>query len=243
MKETMLGKEALTRTQQNLLDYFNTHDVKYVAEDAVFRQMATGQVFRGRAEIGGMFHYMHHVAFNAVMEVTNYIITEDKAVVEARFKGKHIGEFAGVPPTQKEVDVPMTVTYTLRNGLVQEAHIYMLTDVLQQQLGATTAAFRQKTTYLTRDIFHLKFGHFRDAKALLDEALKSGLMPPAKAQRVLSDFTGDAYRLILEQGFDSLDEFEKTLTSELKQDQWQQWYQRFKEHVEKGHREILKQVL
>ena len=96
--------------------------------------------------------------------------------------------------------------------------------------------------FLTRDIFQLKFGHYRDVKVLLEEAMKSGLMPEAKSQRVLTDFTGDAYRLVLEQGFDSLAEYEKALGSELNQEAWQQWYARFKEHVVSSHREILKQI-
>jgi len=31
--------------------------------------------------------------------------------------------------------------------------------------------------YIVRDIFQLKFGHFRPAKALLEEALKKDMMP------------------------------------------------------------------
>ncbi|HEV2833462.1 MAG TPA: hypothetical protein VGW31_15890, partial [Hanamia sp.] len=62
--------------------------------------------------------------------------------------------------------------------------------------------------YIIRDIFQLHFGHFKAAKALLDEALKSGLMPNATSTRVLSDFTGDSYRLIFEEGHDSLTEYE-----------------------------------
>jgi steroid delta-isomerase-like uncharacterized protein len=241
MEETMLGKESLTRTQQNMLDYFDTHDVKYVAEDAVFRHMGTGETYRGRAEIGAMLHYIYHVAFDAKAEMVSYAITEDKAVVEWTFNGRHIGEFAGIQPTQKEVSVPIAITYDLKDGLIREARVYMQVNVMMQQLGVT--APQQKTAYITRDIFNLKYGHYRDVKALMDEAVRMGLMPEGKSQRLLTDFTGDAYRLIMEEGFNSLDEFEKTLTSELRKDEWQQWYQRFKEHVESGHREILKQIM
>lgn len=241
MEKTMQSTADLTRTQQNMLDYFNTHDVKYVAEDGIFRHLGTGATYRGRAEIGAMLHYLYHVAFDAHAEPNSYIITEDKASVEGLFKGRHIGEFAGIPPTQKEVSVPLAVTYDLKDGLIQEARIFMLTEVLMQQLGVSPQP--PKVAYITRDIFYLKYGHYRDVKELLEEARKDGLLPDGKAQRVLTDFTGDAYRLILEEGFDSLAEFERDLNSELMKDGWQQWYKRFKEHVESGHREILKQVM
>lgn len=98
--------------------------------------------------------------------------------------------------------------------------------------------------YVVRDIFQLKFGHYKDAKALLDEALKKELMPnETGSRRVLSDFTGDAYRLVFEQGFNSLAEYEKMLTEGMNEVEWQQWYGKFKNHVESSYREILKEVI
>ncbi len=97
--------------------------------------------------------------------------------------------------------------------------------------------------YIVSDIFHLKFGHYRDAKALMDELAQKGLLKDMKEPRVLTDFTGDAYRLILENGFDSLADYEKSMKENLSQSEWQQWYMQFKEHVERSHREILKRVM
>jgi len=96
--------------------------------------------------------------------------------------------------------------------------------------------------YVIRDIFHLKFGHFKEAKALFNEAMTKQLLPKDAQLRVLSDFTGPSYRLIMESSFPSLAEYEKTLHSELNQEEWQQWYQQFKAHVDSSCREILKQV-
>jgi hypothetical protein len=89
----------------------------------------------------------------------------------------------------------------------------------------------------------LKFGEFRKAKTLLEEAFDKDLMPQAEHTRVLSDFTGDAYRLVFEEGFNSLADYEESLSSGMKAEEWQEWYGKFKPLVEKSHREILKQVL
>jgi hypothetical protein len=97
--------------------------------------------------------------------------------------------------------------------------------------------------YIVRDIFHLKFGQYREAKALLDEAYKHGMLPDVKASRILTDFTGDNYRLILESGYDSLDEYEKSLSADLNKPEWKKWYERFKVHVSSGQREILRQIM
>ncbi len=96
--------------------------------------------------------------------------------------------------------------------------------------------------YIVRDIFQLKFGHYRDVKALMDEAASKKMFAEHPTNRVLTDFTGDAYRLILEQGFGSLEEYEKTIATEMGKAEWANWYMRFKEHVVSSHREILRQV-
>jgi hypothetical protein len=96
--------------------------------------------------------------------------------------------------------------------------------------------------YIIRDIFQLHFGHYREAKALLDEALAAGLMPENKFGRILSDFTGDSYRLVFESGFDSLAAFETSLGNSMRKAEWQQWYEHFKLHVATSHREIMKLV-
>lgn len=242
MEEVTLQKEALSQTRQNLKNYFETHDVnKYVAEDAVFRNLGTGETYTGREEIAGMLHFIYHVAFDAKAEVRNHIVDQNKAVVEAYFKGRHIGEIAGLKATNKEVDVPLCIVYDLKDGLIQEGRIYMLGEVMMNQLGVS-AAPKQKVSFVVRDIFQLKFGHFKPVKDLFNEAKDKNMMPEAKFSRVLTDFTGDAYRLILENGFDSLLEYESNLSSGMSDPEWQQWYKRFIEHVESSHREILKQI-
>lgn len=132
-------EDVLTRSEnllakKNMEAYFDTHDVKYVTEDAVFINMGTGEETRGREAIGQMLHYIYHVAFDAKAEFDGSIITEERAMVEGFFRGKHIGEFAGIPATHKEVKVPLCVTYKLKDGLIKEARIYMLGDVMMRQL-------------------------------------------------------------------------------------------------------------
>lgn len=97
--------------------------------------------------------------------------------------------------------------------------------------------------YIVRENFQLKFGHYKPAKALLDEAFKNNMMPDASFSKVYSDFTGDSYRLIFEEGFETLAEFENSLTKGMAKPEWQEWYGRFKEHVTSSNREILKQVI
>ena len=97
--------------------------------------------------------------------------------------------------------------------------------------------------YIIRDIFHLHFGSYKEAKALLDEAYSKGILPDAKSARVLSDFTGDANRLVFGEGYDSLAAYGKGLSGGMSKADWKKWYEKFKQHVASSQREILKQIL
>jgi len=125
----------MTENSSKIEQYFKTHDPAYIAEDAVFIDMTRGEETRGRIAIGEMLNYIYHIAFDARAEVRNTIVTDKKAVLEAVFTGKHIGEFGGMPATGKQVNVPLCVTYDLNDeGLIKEARIYMLASVMIQQL-------------------------------------------------------------------------------------------------------------
>ena len=124
-----------TNAMKNIEEFFETHDVIYIAENAVFKNMSTGEEIKGRKAIADMLNYLYHVAFDAKAIVNNTVITKNHALLEASFVGKHMGEFAGIAATGKQVNVPLCVTYDLNeDGLIQNGRIYMLTDVMMQQL-------------------------------------------------------------------------------------------------------------
>ena len=66
-------------------------------------------------------------------------VAEGKAAVEVDFVGKHVGEFYGIAATGREVRVPYSVVYDLEGEKIKALRIYMPTDVLLEQLGATTS--------------------------------------------------------------------------------------------------------
>ena len=134
MEEMILEKDLLAISKKNVEAYLASHDVKYCTEDAVYTHLNTGDQYKGRDEIAGMLHYIYHVAFDARADIKNVIVTEDKAMFEADFIGKHIGEFGGLQPTNREVNVPVTVVYDLEDGFIKKARIYMLLDVMMKQL-------------------------------------------------------------------------------------------------------------
>jgi hypothetical protein len=59
----------------------------------------------------------------------------DRVMVRGRLKGRHEGEFNGIPPTHRMVEFPLVISYQIENGKI--VHHWLMADqmVLMEQLG------------------------------------------------------------------------------------------------------------
>ena len=59
----------------------------------------------------------------------------NRVVVRARMKGSHEGEFNGILPTHRKVELPFVISYDIENGKI--VHHWLIPDqiVLMEQLG------------------------------------------------------------------------------------------------------------
>ena len=138
-RRTTMSIETTRQIMQRYLDSNHT-DLTMLAEDVIFTMMGTGEATQGKEAVQGMLAYFYSIAFQARAEERTVIFGDGKAFFEGEFVGKHIGEFAGVPPTGKEVRVPMCVVYELEGDRIAQARIYFEMGVLMAQLGVGQAA-------------------------------------------------------------------------------------------------------
>lgn len=132
---------SIERTREAMSRYWdsNHRDVSMMSQDVVFTHMATGDEHHGPEAVRRMLDYMYRDAFDAAAEFRSRICTEDQAVVEGEFVGKHTGEFAGIPATGRSVRVPLCVVYDLESGWIKRARVYFEMPVLLRQLGVAGA--------------------------------------------------------------------------------------------------------
>ena len=128
--------------RQRLADYWKGHAPDLIAEDAVFHELGSGLDYRGTDEINAMLHWFYNVAFDARAVPKKVILDEDEsaAAVAGRVTGRHVGEFAGVPGTGKEINVQLCVTYAIDGGQVREAWVYFNTPEFMRQVGAAPSS-------------------------------------------------------------------------------------------------------
>jgi limonene-1,2-epoxide hydrolase len=125
---------SIDETRKVLEAYWEEHDPRHVAENAVFIMQPTGEEIRGRDAIAKHLAGFYHGALEARAVRTNAIFSDGAGVLEARVQGRHTGVFAGIPATGRDVDVPICVTYDVADGLIQRARIYLLVNVLVKQI-------------------------------------------------------------------------------------------------------------
>ncbi len=92
---------------------------------------------------------------------------------------------------------------------------------------------------LVRDIFQVKFGRMKEAKALWADLLKQAPPPGASRPRLLTDLTGDYYTLVLESTYKNLSDYEAGMQRTMSQPETGAMYQKFVPLVDSGKREIF----
>jgi steroid delta-isomerase-like uncharacterized protein len=127
---------SVESTRELMDNYLKGHDIGPVmADDVEFTIMGTGAVHKGPEAVQGMLQYFYSIAFDAQAELREVVYGENNASAEFDLVGKHVGEFAGIPATGKDVRIPLCVNYNLEGGKIKRARVYFEMPVLLQQLG------------------------------------------------------------------------------------------------------------
>lgn len=71
------------------------------------------------------------------IEILDSLADDTTAMVELRYTGTHQGDFQGVPPTGRSVDLRGMERHRVDSGVLQETRVYLDDRELQRQLGLT----------------------------------------------------------------------------------------------------------
>jgi hypothetical protein len=92
---------------------------------------------------------------------------------------------------------------------------------------------------LVRDVFRLRFGKAKEAKALWKEGAQIESKLGHEPSRCMVDLTGQYYTFVMESTYQDLASFEQDMKKAMSSPEFSAWYQRFVPLVESGHREIF----
>jgi hypothetical protein len=93
---------------------------------------------------------------------------------------------------------------------------------------------------IVRNVFKLKFGHAREALAIMKEGLAiQKRIGVDLNQRLLTDVTGPFYTLVLELTVPNMAALESVMPKVMGDKDWQANYQKVLPHIDSGHREVF----
>jgi predicted ester cyclase len=93
----------------------------------------TGGVLEGSVEIERIYRVWFTAFPDLVFTTEDLLVDENRAALLCRITGSHAGEFFGMPPTGRRIEVSGCFIYRLENGLiVHERRILDFTGLLVQ---------------------------------------------------------------------------------------------------------------
>lgn len=135
--------EHTAEEQRNLaavagvLEFWNTHDVdgilRFYDEDITWTNVALEEVYRGKAEVGAFLHRLIDAYPDLTFEVSEKIAHHNRVAERWYIRGTHLGEFMGVPPTGRAVDIPGMSMVEMRDGrFLSDRFLFEMGTVMRQ---------------------------------------------------------------------------------------------------------------
>ncbi|HEY3557024.1 MAG TPA: ester cyclase [Kribbella sp.] len=136
---------SVTQTESTLREYLdallNGGDFgAFFSDDVLWTTMETGDEVRGRDAVRDFIVALHRQLFDASPELRNVTFGDGIAALEAVFVGRHVAEFAGVPPTGAMVRMPYTVFYDIDGAKITALRAYFPMAAMIQELQTRSTA-------------------------------------------------------------------------------------------------------
>lgn len=118
----------------------NRHDMEgtlaTLHPECVFEDLALGQRYHG-IDGARAYYRLWWEAFELKVESVQRFWAEDGTLIpEARYTGRHVGDFYGIAPTRQPIDFRIAVVIGFRDGLMAGERFYYDSRTLLRQLGA-----------------------------------------------------------------------------------------------------------
>jgi steroid delta-isomerase-like uncharacterized protein len=128
--------EGTSQTMRSYLDAFLARGdfAEYYTDEVTWTTVGAGQELQGRQPVRDFLMWMHTQAFDAHPKVKTLVVGDGQAALEADFVGTHTGEFLGMAPTGKSVQVPYCVIYDLHDDKITALRAYIPMDLFTRQL-------------------------------------------------------------------------------------------------------------
>jgi steroid delta-isomerase-like uncharacterized protein len=123
-------RHVLAENRRNIQDLLEN-----LCPDPIYKIMATSATFKGRDQVAQFYDRLFEGVPNAAFELVNVFVGEEGVVEEAILRGTQRGALFGLPPTGREIALPLTIVLPIFNGQVMGERLYFDLATLARELG------------------------------------------------------------------------------------------------------------
>ena len=137
----MVTHETMRRVLQEHVDAENAHDrarvlATYVDDGPEFDDVPTGRRFTGPDEIVANYRNLWDGFPGLVRRIDRWTFGEDSCVIELTLTGTHDGEYRGIAPTGRTLELRISATFTFdASGKIVRETAYYDSLTFMRQLG------------------------------------------------------------------------------------------------------------
>lgn len=123
-------RHVLAENRRSIQDLLET-----LCADPIYKIMATSATFKGRDQVAQFYRRLFEGIPNAAFELVNVFVGEEGVVEEAILRGTQRGSLFGLPPTGREIALPLTIVLPIFNGQIMGERLYFDLATLARELG------------------------------------------------------------------------------------------------------------
>ena len=113
-----------------------------LCNDPIYKIMATNATFKGREQVAEFYTGLFEGVPDASFELVNAFVGEEGVVEESILRGTHRGVLFGVPPTGREIALPLTIVFPILGGQIMGERLYFDLATLARELGVALDQIR-----------------------------------------------------------------------------------------------------
>ena len=126
-------------TFESIAGCWNAHDVARILEhyndEVVWRNIATGEVYDGKAEIGAFLQELFDAVPDLELDVTLRVPRGKMVAEEYELRGHHRGTLFGIPATGRYLVIRCVSMVEMRDARWKEDRFYFDVSSVLQQMG------------------------------------------------------------------------------------------------------------
>ena len=106
-----------------------------LCDDPIYKVMAISATYKGRDQVRQFYADLFDGIPEANFELVNSYVSDEGVAAESILRGAQRGAWLGIPPTQREIVLPIAIVVPMMHGQILGERLYFDLATLARQLG------------------------------------------------------------------------------------------------------------